>query len=190
MKKIFNQKNFNNFFWSHLGSRGNIDLYFCLQVHYQVSAAWYCSNHWHRWQICRRCRWYRRQIATGVIDTGGKFAAGIVDTGDKFATGVNDWHNIRLQTPDSELEGKNIDLWIKGFFLSTRPQRLWNRKSPAPPPRPSQLRWSFQQYFWGQIMYQCDQTPKFFGFSFFYSFRIFSVCYSLLFRLSFSFSTI
>ena len=38
--------------------------------------------------ICRRCRCYRWQIATGVVDTGGKFAAGVVDTGGKFATGV------------------------------------------------------------------------------------------------------
>ncbi len=27
-------------------------------------------------KICRRCRWYRRQI-----DTGGKFVTGVVDTG-------------------------------------------------------------------------------------------------------------
>ncbi len=43
MEKIFNQKNFNNFVWSPLGSRGNIYKNFCLQVHFQVSAAWYCS---------------------------------------------------------------------------------------------------------------------------------------------------
>ncbi len=45
MEKIFNQKNFNNFIWSSLGSRGNIYIKFCLQVHFQVSAAWYCSNY-------------------------------------------------------------------------------------------------------------------------------------------------
>ncbi len=38
-KKIFNQKNFNNFIWSPLGSRENIYINFCLQVHFQVSAA-------------------------------------------------------------------------------------------------------------------------------------------------------
>ncbi len=89
MEKIFKQKNFNNFVWAPLGSRGNIYIHFCLQVHFKVSAAWYCSHYRHRWQICRRCRWYRWQFATGVVDTGGKFAAGIVDTGGKFATGVN-----------------------------------------------------------------------------------------------------
>ncbi len=31
-------------------------------------------------QICRRCRWYWWQFATGVVDTGGKFATGVVDT--------------------------------------------------------------------------------------------------------------
>ncbi len=98
MEKIFNQKNFNNFVWSPLGSRGNIYINFCLQGHFQVSAAWYCSHYlppvsmtpvanlspvslipveichrcrWYRWQICRRCRWYWRQFATGVVVTGG-----------------------------------------------------------------------------------------------------------------------
>ncbi len=28
---------------------------------------------WHRWQICRRCQRYRRQIATGINDTGSKW---------------------------------------------------------------------------------------------------------------------
>jgi hypothetical protein len=39
MEKIFNQKNFNNFIWSPLGSRGNIYINFCLQVLFQVSTA-------------------------------------------------------------------------------------------------------------------------------------------------------
>ncbi len=41
MKKIFNQKNFNNFVGTPLDSRGNIFIHFCLQVHFKVSAAWY-----------------------------------------------------------------------------------------------------------------------------------------------------
>ncbi len=66
MKKIFNQKNLNNFVGIPLDSRVNIHINFCLQVHFKVSAAWYCSHCLppvsttpHRWQICRRCRWYR-----------------------------------------------------------------------------------------------------------------------------------
>ena len=70
-----------------------------------------------------------------VVDTGGKFATGVNDTGGKFAAGVNDaggklppvsttpaanlppvsltpvannGNNIRLLTPESELEGKNV----------------------------------------------------------------------------------
>jgi hypothetical protein len=86
MEKIFNQKNVNNFIWS-FGSRGNIFINFFLQVHFQVSAAWYCSHYLPPVSmkpvanlrpvllipvaICRRCHWYRRQFATGVIDTGG-----------------------------------------------------------------------------------------------------------------------
>ncbi len=45
--------------------------------------------HWsqrYRQQICRRCRWYRWQFATGVVDTGSKFAAGIVDSDGKSTT--------------------------------------------------------------------------------------------------------
>jgi hypothetical protein len=72
-----------------------------------------------------------------VVDTGGKFATGVNDTGGKFAAGVNDaggklppvsttlaavslpvsltpvannGNNIRLPTPESELEGKNLYL--------------------------------------------------------------------------------
>ncbi len=78
MEKIFNQKNFNNFIWSPSGSRGNIYINVCLQVHFQVSAAWYCSDYLPtvanlppvsltpvanlppvsltRWQICHRCQ--------------------------------------------------------------------------------------------------------------------------------------
>jgi hypothetical protein len=43
-QKIFKQKNFNNFVWAPLGSRVNIYLNFCLQVHFKVSAARYCSH--------------------------------------------------------------------------------------------------------------------------------------------------
>jgi hypothetical protein len=69
MKKIFNQKNFNNFVGTPLDSRGNTDIHFCLQVHLKVSAAWYYSlyifatgiNNTSKTggKICRRCRWYR-----------------------------------------------------------------------------------------------------------------------------------
>ncbi len=59
------------------------------------------------------------KFATGVNDTGGKFAAGVNDAGSKMHTGINDTggkfgpvanygNNIRLQTPESELEGKNL----------------------------------------------------------------------------------
>ncbi len=72
IEKIFKQKNFNNFVWATLGSRFNIYINFCLQVHFKVSAAWYCSHYlppairhrrrWHQRQICRRYCWHRWQI--------------------------------------------------------------------------------------------------------------------------------
>ncbi len=86
MKKIFNQKNFNNFVGTPLDSRGYTYIHFCLQGHFKVSAAWYYS-HWlptvSTTPVANlpRCRCYRWQFATGAVDTGGKFAAGIVDTG-------------------------------------------------------------------------------------------------------------
>ncbi len=60
MEKTFKQKNFNNFVWTLLGSRVNTYINFCLQVHFKVSAAWYCCH-------------YLPQVS--------KFAAGVVDTG-------------------------------------------------------------------------------------------------------------
>ncbi len=79
MEKIFNQKNFNNFVWSPLGSRRNICINFCLQVHFQVSAAWYCSHYLP--PVSTTQGELVAKFAAGVVDTGGKFAAGVVDTG-------------------------------------------------------------------------------------------------------------
>ncbi len=77
MEKTFKQKNFNNFVWTTLGSRINIYKNFCLQVHFSVSAAWYCCH-------------YLPPVSTTQAELVAKFAAGVVDTGGKFATGVID----------------------------------------------------------------------------------------------------
>ncbi len=74
MKKIFNQKNFNNFVGTPLDSRVNIYINFCLQVNFQVSTPSLILF---------------PLFATGVVDTGGKLAAGVIDTGGKFAIGIN-----------------------------------------------------------------------------------------------------
>jgi hypothetical protein len=52
-------------------------------------------------------------LTAGINDTGGKFAAGVNDTGGKLppvstTPGANNGKNIRLQIPQSELEGKNL----------------------------------------------------------------------------------
>ena len=81
MKKIFNQKNFNNFVGPPMDSRVNIYINFCLQVHLKVSAAWYCSHYLPPVSlipvanlppvslipvaICHWCRWHRQQICRG-----------------------------------------------------------------------------------------------------------------------------
>ncbi len=72
--------------------------------------------------------------STCVVDTGGKFAAGVNDAGGKLppvsttpaanlppvslTTMANNGNNIRLLTPESELEGKN--LYIHMFPLQPR----------------------------------------------------------------------
>ncbi len=91
MEKIINQKSFNYFVWTSLGSRVNININFCLQVHFKDSAAWYCflilppvlmtpaAN-----LPLVSCRWYWCAggiFAAGVGVTGGKFATSVVDTG-------------------------------------------------------------------------------------------------------------
>ncbi len=43
--KTFKQKNFNNIVWTPLGTRVNIYIHFCLQVHFTVPAAWYCCHY-------------------------------------------------------------------------------------------------------------------------------------------------
>ncbi len=44
MEKICNQKSFHYFFWTPLGSRFIIWINFFLQVHFKLSAVWYCSH--------------------------------------------------------------------------------------------------------------------------------------------------
>ncbi len=85
MEKIFKQKNFNSFVCAPLGSRVNIYINFCLQVHFKVSAAWYCSLYLPPVSlilgaICHRRHWHRRQFAAGIVDTGGKFATSVKST--------------------------------------------------------------------------------------------------------------
>jgi hypothetical protein len=67
MEEIFNQKNVNYFVWTLLGSRVNIHINFCLQVHFKVSAAWYCSH-------------YLPPVSTTPVVPVAKFVAGVVDT--------------------------------------------------------------------------------------------------------------
>ncbi len=80
--KTFKQKNFNNFVWTPLGSRVNLYINFCIQVHFKLSAAWYCCHYLPPVSttvslipvanlppvslipvaICHRRRWHRWQI--------------------------------------------------------------------------------------------------------------------------------
>ncbi len=63
---------------------------------------------------------------------------------------------------------------------------MWN----VPSPRPSQLRWSFRQYFWGEIMYRCDHTALFFSVFFLFSTVFGCFLFVLLFFFFSSFSSL
>ncbi len=72
----------------------------------------------------------------GIVDTGGKFAASVNDAGGKLSpvsttpaanlppvllTPVaNNLNNIRLQTPESELEGKNVFICFLSYPKVTK----------------------------------------------------------------------
>ncbi len=88
MKKIFNQKNFNNFVGTPLDSRVKIYINFCLQVHFKVSAAWYCSH----------CLPPVSTTSVANFPLVAKFAAGVVDIGGKFAAGINDTGGKKIET--------------------------------------------------------------------------------------------
>jgi hypothetical protein len=88
IEKIFNQKIFNYFVWTPLGRRVNNNINFCFQVHFKVSAAWYCSHYLP--PVSTTQAELVAKFAPGVVDTGDKSAAGVVDTGVNFVTGVID----------------------------------------------------------------------------------------------------
>ncbi len=77
----------------------------------------------------------------------------------------------------------------QGLFSIHLDHRGYEKGSPLPP-RPAHRSFTdpSSNIFEVKLCTDATRRPNFFGFSFFYSFRIFSVCYSLLFRLSFSFS--
>ena len=101
MVKIFKQKNFNYFVLTPLGSRVNIYVNFCLQVHFKGTVSRdFCFRFFHEspspkpliikvgsYQIFSKIRGDIRKsrCTTGVNDTGGKFATGVNDTGVKIA---------------------------------------------------------------------------------------------------------
>ncbi len=88
MRKIFNQKNFNNFVGTPLDSRVNTYIHFCLQVHFKVSAAWYLSHCLP--PVSTTLVKLVAKFAASVVDTGGKFATGVIVTSGNFAAGVVD----------------------------------------------------------------------------------------------------
>ncbi len=104
---VVNHKSFNYFVWTPLGSRVNLQMHLCLQVHFKVSAAWYCSHYLppvsltpvanlpvllipvaNLLPVSLTLVANLPQESTTLAKLLAKFAAGVVDTGGKFATGV------------------------------------------------------------------------------------------------------
>jgi hypothetical protein len=139
MGKIFKLKNFNNFVWAPSGSRVNIYINFCLQVHFKVSAAWYCYNYFRFWffhqsvspqpqsiplgpfRIFSKIRGDIRKsrCTTGVNDTGGKFAAGVNSTRETGGKTCNRWRWYRRQFATGVIDtgGKWDTLGLGGNWL-------------------------------------------------------------------------
>ncbi len=116
MKKIFNQKNFNNYVGPPLDSRVNIHINFCLQVHFKVSAAWYCSHCLP--PVSTTLVKLVPKFAPGFVDTGGKFAASFVDTGGNCAACVVDtggkFATVVVDTSDApSLANISANFWEK-----------------------------------------------------------------------------
>ncbi len=110
MEKIFNHKSFNYFIWTPLGSRDNLKIHFCLQVHFKVSAAWYCSH-------------YLPPVSTTLVKLVAKFATSVVDTGSA-AWLANISANFR-----KNWNSPNGILWGWGKLITEKNQKqkiLWH----------------------------------------------------------------
>ncbi len=104
-----NKKSFHYFFWTSLGSRVSIKINFFRQVHFKLSAVWYCSH----------C----------VNDAGGKFAYGVFDTGDAPCSNVNDTKTkaemFRYRSSLSERNQNVLMCSKKGSRTFYLVQKLW-----------------------------------------------------------------
>ncbi len=121
MEKTTIQKKINYFVPTPLGRRFNIYIKFCLQVHFKVSAAWYCSHY-----------------LPLVSLTGGKFAAGVVGTGSnlpmvvpvaKFAAGVFDAGGALWLASVSENFQNDPKVIFRGFGEGVIHEKTWSKKS-------------------------------------------------------------
>ncbi len=123
LEKIFNQKNFNYFVWTPLGSRVTININFCLQIHFKEYAAWYCFHILPPVSLipvanlppvsttlaklvanCHQCRWYRRCTLTCeyLREFSKKFETvlmGYSGSGEKMTHEKNQKQKISLLCP-------------------------------------------------------------------------------------------
>jgi hypothetical protein len=143
MEKTFTQKNLNNYVLTPLGSRVNIYINFSLQVHFEVSAAWYCCHYLPPVSltpvanlppvsltpvanlplVSTTLAKIVEKFAAGVADAGGKFATGVVDTGGNFAAGVVDTGS-KLATGVVDTGGAP---WLSNISKNFRKNLKWSK---------------------------------------------------------------
>ncbi len=139
MERIFNQKSFNYFVLTPLGSRINIEINFsftftlrCKQSDIVPILCNRCG--WHMWQIY--CWWhlYRWQFATSIKNTsstGRKFDASVFDTGGKFATSVSDTGGaLWLVTVNLWTNSKWPSCCFQGLRRNWFMKKTWSKTSP------------------------------------------------------------
>ncbi len=130
MEKIFKEKNFHNFVWAPLGSRVNIYIRFCLQVHFKVSAAWYYSHYLPPVSLTPVAN--LPPASTTQLEQVAKFAAGVVDIGGKFATGVTDTGGAPWLANISKNFRKNLKwplCYFQGLGGRLFMKKTWSKKS-------------------------------------------------------------
>ncbi len=112
-----------------------VELTFCLQVHFKLSAAWYCCHYLppvsttpaaNLPPVSTTLAKMVEKFATGVADTGGKFATGVVDTGGNFAAGVVDtggkFANFRKNSKRSKWN--TLELGGNWFMKKNQKQKI------------------------------------------------------------------
>ncbi len=119
--------------WTPLGSRVYLKIHFCLQVHFKVSTAWYCSHYLPLVSTTPVANW--PPVPTTLAKLVAKFATRVVDTGGApwLAKFSKKFETVLLVYSEAggklEKNQKQKISWHCPFnwsFLTTYPTCSWN----------------------------------------------------------------